>query len=296
MQYIANNKPIFVIGNPRSGTSLLRLMLTCHPCIVIPPECGFIVWLYSKYKDWNIDSSNNNFYIKSFIDDLFNSKKFETWKLDKTIISKEIKLSTPKNYSELCFLIYCCYGISISKKFKIWGDKNNHYLHHLNDISNIFPYARYLHIVRDGRDVACSYRNVMSIKSASLYAPNLPTKINKISTEWKDSVTKIEHFFSQLQAKYSYTVKFEDLTANPVDILSQICRWLKISFESKMLNFYIENQLNHLEPLETLDWKKRTLEPIKSDSVGQYRKMMNCRDQLEFMTIAEGTLKKFGYL
>ena len=41
--------PVFIIGNPRSGTTLIRLMLTCHPQIVIPPESGFLVTLYPKY-------------------------------------------------------------------------------------------------------------------------------------------------------------------------------------------------------------------------------------------------------
>ena len=45
--------PVFVLGSPRSGTTLLRLMLTCHRHIVVPPECGFCVWLYPQFQDWS---------------------------------------------------------------------------------------------------------------------------------------------------------------------------------------------------------------------------------------------------
>ena len=54
-------KELFIIGNPRSGTSLLRLMLTCHPEIVIPPESHFFLWLEEKYgENFNIESIVSN--------------------------------------------------------------------------------------------------------------------------------------------------------------------------------------------------------------------------------------------
>ena len=42
---------LFIIGNPRSGTSLFRIMLSCHPEIIVPPECGFIQWWHDKYQN-----------------------------------------------------------------------------------------------------------------------------------------------------------------------------------------------------------------------------------------------------
>jgi len=46
--------PIFIIGNPRLGTSLLRVILNAHPNLVIPPECGFAMWLYPQFKNIRI--------------------------------------------------------------------------------------------------------------------------------------------------------------------------------------------------------------------------------------------------
>ena len=42
--------PFFILGNPRSGTTLLRLMLNNHPSVAVPMECGFAVWLHDSYK------------------------------------------------------------------------------------------------------------------------------------------------------------------------------------------------------------------------------------------------------
>lgn len=47
-----HSTPIFILGNPRSGTTLLQLMLACHPRLAVPPECGFALWLYDRYGDW----------------------------------------------------------------------------------------------------------------------------------------------------------------------------------------------------------------------------------------------------
>ena len=95
--------PLFIIGNQRSGTTLLRLMLTCNSKIIIPPECSFIIWLFDKYSNWKPLNSSNFLKVTSFRDDLFECKKFETWHLSKKNIQKEIMLQKPKNYAELCF-------------------------------------------------------------------------------------------------------------------------------------------------------------------------------------------------
>ena len=84
--------PLFVIGNPRSGTTLLRLMLTCHPAVIIPPECGFVIWLKRKYFNWALADSGNTAIVNELVNDLFECRKFETWELDQASVSRAIKL------------------------------------------------------------------------------------------------------------------------------------------------------------------------------------------------------------
>ncbi len=86
--------PFFIIGNPRSGTTLLRLMLNNHPLISVPPECGFAVWLYEKYKAENfLDKS----IVRNFIADVVKSRKFETWGIDKEAIEASYYLENFSN-------------------------------------------------------------------------------------------------------------------------------------------------------------------------------------------------------
>jgi Sulfotransferase family len=70
--------PVFIIGNPRSGTTLLRLMLTCHPHLVIPPEGGFAVWLHDEYHAWSREDGRSPEAIALFVRAVLACRKMET--------------------------------------------------------------------------------------------------------------------------------------------------------------------------------------------------------------------------
>ena len=166
-----NNNPFFILGNPRSGTSLLRIILNAHPNIVVPPESGFLQWWHHKYGDWNWH--DNTLRIESFLTDLLSSKKIEAYKLNKKGLKKFILEANPDSYSKLIARVYIFY--SRNKTLLTWGDKNNYYIHHIPLLKRLYPKAKYIHLVRDGRDVACSYLELEhSIDKEVLYRPNLP--------------------------------------------------------------------------------------------------------------------------
>ena len=290
------NRPLFIIGNPRSGTSLLRLILTSHSCILIPPECGFIIWLHKKYANWQTADNNNVIRVNLFLNDLLACKKFDTWSLNRTIIEAQIQSNKPETYAELCRVVYSSFGFIVGKNFDIWGDKNNFYLNHLNELLNLYNDARFLHLVRDGRDVACSYREVMAVPSNSPYAPILETRIADIALEWSSNVMKIDSFLSTMLDEATMTIRYEDLVLNPLSVVMEICKWLNLPFEAEMLNFYQQNKIKKLEPDLTLDWKKRTLQPISEATVSRYTSLLNNEEQSEFLTVATTALQRFSYV
>lgn len=287
--------PVFIIGNPRSGTSLLRLLLTCHSQILIPPECGFIIWLKEKFSGWTKSDNGSASKIKLFVDELFACKKFDTWLMDKGLIEEQILIHQPAAYAELCALVYCAFGTSTGKSFKVWGDKNNFHLNHLNELSELYSNARFLHIVRDGRDIACSYREVMAAKSNSPYAPRLATGIEEIALEWSNNVLKIDAFMSQMQGEAAMTIRYEDLVKTPASIMTSICEWLGMAFEAEMLEFYSVNRTKKIEPELTLDWKKQTLQPINDKFVSRYTCLLSAAEIHEFQKIASAAFKRFCY-
>ena len=116
----------FVIGSPRSGTTLFRLMLNKHKGLVVPPEAGFLTWLYGNYKDFNCGM------IDDFVEDLSQTKKFASWNVDISALREYLVKAGPQNYKSLIDLVYAFYAQRVLKKnVTIMGDKNNFFLNEI---------------------------------------------------------------------------------------------------------------------------------------------------------------------
>lgn len=287
--------PIFIIGNPRSGTTLLRLMVNNHPHIVVPPECGFAVWWYEKYRDWGIDAGREPQVLDGFLTDLAASKKIETWNLDYGALRDFIAAGRPADYGELVSCVYTFFGDATGKTFHRWGDKNNFYIQHIATLEAIFPEARYVHIVRDGRDVACSYRKLAATPMDSKYAPHLATDIAAIATEWHDNNAGAAAAFAALDPARVCVVRYEDLVTSSEAELRRICACLDEPFDEQMLQYYLWNQKAQQEPVEFLQWKRKTLEMPTDSEVGKFRRLLTAEEIAIFDRIAGDTLARYGY-
>lgn len=285
---------VFIIGNPRSGTSLFRLMLNAHPNIISPPECGFLHWWYVKYKYWN-QSSNTINCIDNFVNDLKSSKKIEDWNLDFDMLKQKIIQTKPQNYAHLGEIVYLMFAEQKGKKPLIIADKNNYYIKHISDLNEIWPTAKYILLVRDGRDVACSYLNIEKLVTNSPYKPILSNDISTIAREWVENNQKSIDFINTLNNDRSIVVRYEDVVAYPELFLTKVCNFLGVDFNEEMLSYYIKNKELQDEPSSTLDWKMKTLESPDKSNIGKYKTEMSKENYFEFNVIAASLLQKFNY-
>jgi hypothetical protein len=288
-------RPIFVIGNPRSGTTLLRLMLTSHPTIVIPPESGFAIWWRDKYQDWNASKAMTH-RARSFLVDLARSKKLETWELDYDALYNDLLRIRPPTYSALISLVYEAYARKRKPGFQRWGDKNNFHVQHVGTLHSLFSEAQFIHIVRDGRDVACSYRNLDRANIDSLYAPRLVTDIERIAAEWKSNVDAVRKAFSTLAPEQRLEIRFEDLVSESEDTLRKVCNFLGEPYHPQMLDYPAINRREKLEPIVFLQWKAKTLFAPDSSALGKFRTQLSRREIKSFEMTAGALLRTYHYL
>ena len=157
----------YLLGNPRSGTSLLRLMLNAHSDVVAPPECGFIQWNLKTFQEKTYLTETDRI---RFVDCVIKSKKMETWGITSSEIYSSIDLERIHTYSNYCKAVLKTYARVRSNKPnpKVLVDKNNYYLSHLDEIQKAIPDANYIHLVRDVRDVALSYLNLNKINGLTV--------------------------------------------------------------------------------------------------------------------------------
>ncbi len=290
-----HQSPFFILANPRSGSSLLRIVCDCNENLTVPPESGFLLWWRTKYSNITAKDICTPDILNELVEDILSSKKFETWKIEKEQLLDFLKLHKPRSYAEVGSLVYYFQAHTRGKHPKIWGDKNNYYIHHLEEIIELYPEARFIHLIRDGRDVACSYRNLPAISSKSDYFPNLPVALEEIAKEWMENNIRIEAFLQNSASGKFIVVNYEDVVLSLETTSRKICNFLEVSFDTQMLEYDVLNKKNSLEPSQTLDWKMNTLKKPDKSRINQYLDQFTTAEIEMFNEQAGTVLKSYGY-
>jgi len=276
----------FIIGRPRSGTSLLRHLFDAHPDVVIPSECNYILALSRKYG--NIEKSGKQT-ITNLLTDLKQTKSFNTWGLDIESLEKKLySLKEKSNYSELCRVIHSSYSsIHPKNELKIIGDKNPAYSsENFSKIFSLFPDAKYIHLVRDCRD------QITSLLSAGFKLPSPAF----IAIAWKKSITTINKY-KQKFPDHFYTIRYEDFVTEPEEYFKEICCFLGIKFQQDVFDFIDKKNeyLNHQPGLKYEQLHQRLFQPINNKRVGIYRDFLNSKDLAIVEKIVGHVAEQYGY-
>jgi hypothetical protein len=275
--------PLFILGSERSGTTLLRLMLTSHPEVCIPPESIFYINLRKKYYDC-IHSQNA---LNRFIDELYKDEKFLEWKVPETELRKYLNTFPYKDYPALAGEIYNYYAAKNKPQATIVGDKNPHFTFHASTLFHDFPRAKVLLIVRDVRAV------YNSVKKKFIQDGRSRKKlIGLITDRWKASGSVWESYRS---SSNFCVIRYEDLLTDPETILEQICRWLGINFDREMMLYHQKNRLLELVPKSQVKWLQLTFSPVEKARMDAWKHELNSWEAEAIEIMNESTLRRFGY-
>lgn len=277
---------VFIVGMARSGTTLLRTIMDAGEEAVFAPEAKIIIHLKSKYNHCRTWTPKM---IDSFTEDLFTDVKFEkTWNFNKTVFLQKAH-SYPLSevsFSFLIRLVYLSFPSHYEKsKVKVIGDKNPSYSILIEELLEIFPNAKFVHLVRDYRDCVLSNRKLF--KRQNLAA---------LTQTWKMYNEYIERF-QKLYPHQFFRIRYEDLTVNPEKEIRDLCRFSGLEFQSKMLSFHEELKVK-IDPeiKEVLEQTHpKLLSPISSDRVGVWEKEFT-KDEINLITyIAGKSGEKYDY-
>lgn len=275
----------FIIGRPRSGTTLLRTILDAHPNIKIPTECFFILQLFRKYnkvKNWDDNK------IQCFLKDLRNTRFYKVNSFDDKSIYNDLLAAKGENdYQSMCKIVIMNYqSIFLKEEIMLLGDKNPFYSFFFSNVFSIFRDAKFIHIVRDYRD------NYISIFNARFENPSLVYNVLR----WKKSIRTIDKLKNAYPAQF-YTLRYEDLVADSTKYLKEICLFLNIPFHDELLDFYkYKDKFKEKYPLEILDRiHKNLFTPISAENVGIWSETLSEKDiaLADYVAGTEG--EKYGY-
>lgn len=275
-------QPIFIVGCGRSGTTLLRLMLNQSPVLHIPRETVFLPELrkqeelygdFSKpYQRW--------FFIRDLQTYKATSKSFSFPVFELTLEEAEAALAetAPTDYPGATASLFQAAARKKGKQY--WGDKTPRYVLEVPWLSEAFPDAKFVHIIRDGRDVA-----------ASMIKAGWVNSFLKAGCYWQTRVKFGTEAGSVLGTHRYYEIRYEQLVIYPEKTLKDLCSWLNLEYTPMMLQFY-EEASDYV-----ISWKGNTLikTPINPSRVCAWKTELSQGQIADFESVAGELLEELGY-
>jgi hypothetical protein len=268
--------PFFIVGAQRSGTTMLRLMLNRHPHLAVPFESGFIPEFDGRQKAYGDLRDMEN--AAALLRDICKHTKVEKGRLvedPRAVLARPIA-----TYGDLVRAIFEAYAARRGKTR--WGDKTPAYVTELDILWRLFPGCSIIHLVRDGRDVALSLRD---LDWGSRHLPH-------VANDWRWKTT-VAHKVGAILADNYFEVRYEDLVLRTEATLRRICEFLGEPFHDDLLRF--DSDAGSEMPEDSLKWHRNSIRPPDAGLVQMWKTRMSRTDRIIFEQVAGAALELFGY-
>lgn len=258
--------PVFIGGAPRSGLTLFRVMLDAHPAISAGPDVGHVALTLT-------------------------SADFETTLGG--LHAEHFHLSPEGIRANFASAIAAPMVRRTARDGKRrWADKTAFTILVFERLAKLFPQARFIHLVRDGRDVAASLlERRWRAPSGALF--DQCASLSGAMTYWASIVSrglKAEGAAS-LQGRV-LRLRYEDLCADPCASLHRVCDFLGEAFDGAMMSG--GERARDLAGLE-LETAYRLARPVNSHAVGRWRRDLDHAGATAAFTNHRPLFEALGY-
>jgi hypothetical protein len=273
----------FIVGVMRSGTTLLRLMLDAHPQLTITPETKFLEAVVEATKDGGASADDA-------IAPMVASTRWADFHLDEDAFRERLRSAEPLDPSTALRTLYDAYAERIGKPR--WGDKTPGHAKRMGRIARALPEAHFVHLIRDGRDVAVSRRRRATD----------PAPVAKHAKRWQARIRstrrraqRVDHYLEE---------RYEELVRDPEPVLRRICGFIELDYDPAMLNYH-EHAAERLQEIanplggKSGEWRLQAhalaAEPPQPERIGAWRETMSREEIAEFESAAGEMLRELGY-
>ena len=280
--------PIFVVGYPRSGTTLVQALLATQRNIYSLPETHFFNVINRK----TVKTDDRGFVDAACLDQVF-ARIYE--KIDLRFSRSEqkyiIKLAKkkkllPKMLFEFIVYHYICEDIKDkdAESFR-WVEKTPNHAYFLESIFSVYPRALFINIIR---------HPVPAIYSRKVNFPfNKDKPLDWLAKLWRRSVEETEKF-NRVHPGKLFSLKYEDLTADLETGLTKMCDFVKVDLDLELIN-------NHSAAagrvtLESEVWKKKDEYRKISNTNDKYRQVVPPEDAALIENLLADKMEQYGYV
>jgi Sulfotransferase family len=259
---------------------MLRLMLASHSRLYIPPETWFLIPLVQRF---SIDRPLSAGEIESAVAIMTSHHRWPDMKLDAQEFRSRVRRLRAPYLSDLAEVVYRSYGEATTGKPR-WGDKTPPYIGIVPQLAAMYPQARFIHLVRDGRDVARSFQSRGWIGSDWLH-DNGREWLRAMDAHWR-------LMRSELRERI-LLVYYEDLVRETEKTLRRICQFIGEVFEPQMLAWQgnVDAQVTAREHRQHNKLKLQ----IGAEGLARWKHELSARSTFLCEAFMAADLKRLGY-
>jgi len=276
-------KAVFVVGSPRSGTTLMAGAMSRLPGVWIGKETGFIPRLYAEgcqsVHDWGDRR------LEALIESVNSYLRIGHWARLATVAGARRFWSKTGNvgYSGLVRYVWSLDEAPDRSTPIVTGDQTPNYVLALPLLEQLFPEALYVHVVRDPRDVVASILPLrFGAESAGVAA-----------SDWNECVAGWWAAERRIPAERRCEVRYEDLVRAPLATVQVLAAFLGVTGTDLEIADPSLADPHGLAPLAS--HHERLAEPIDDRSVGRHRRDLSARDRALVEAITYAGLVTYGY-
>jgi hypothetical protein len=279
--FASSSPPLFIVGCGRSGTTLLRMMLHAHPALSIPQESHFIYRIARSRARGGWPATLDAEGWEHLVTYLDNTPHLDAWEFDRSAVRSRLEALDDHTHGAAFEALFREY--LDQQGGTRWGDKTPQHVQYMLLLDRLFPHSRYVHVVRDGRDVALS---LMTRKWG-------PRRMELAGYYWSWLVLSGVLAGELLGPERYREVRFEDLVMHPEATLRQLSAWLDLPYRPEMLDYHATEAAHTYARGGVV--ARRLTEPPDPSRLYQWRKKMKSRDHRVFVRQAGGLLAYLGY-
>ena len=273
--------PIILLGSERSGTNLLRALLSTHSKIASPPPCGILDTLAAH--QFRYTPLTGTAYMSELIEDVITLTKthMNPWdvEINQQLVKERIEMPS---FWEVFRIINEIYADESNCLY--WFSKEPGSFNYIYDIKAHLPNAKFIYMTRDGRDVASS------MLKGQLHEFHIYAAANRWASEQR---LCLNAYSDPLFNNQIFMVRYEDLIENAELVLFNLMKFLGLTFEPEQLNFHQNDDvIKHSE--KSKFWKNLS-NPIDKSNKGGYIKKLSTKQIKIFESFAWNEMKALDY-
>jgi hypothetical protein len=234
----AMNPFLFIVGCARSGTTLLQRLLNAHPELAVVHETHWIPAFWRERTGLTAEGTVTRELLPRLLGHERFRKRFGKAGIGQKELRGLLKTGRPMTYARFVSGLFDLYGRLQGKP--LVGDKTPRYVQNMATLHGLWPGARFVHLIRDGRDVCLSalHWKEKAARLASRFSTWGEHAVATAAVWWEWRVRLGREAGESLGPGRYYELRYEALVSQPADECARLCAFLGVPYDEQMLRFH----------------------------------------------------------